>query len=115
MALAMAARARPVTLRVTSAPGSGLNGIGLMPPSMTRQGRAVPDTSAVIAGFVSPPPPPPQPPTVGLSAFGQPVQGDQGVDLARTKGCRIKPEAIPQARLVGGLPLTMTCAFGILA
>jgi hypothetical protein len=42
MALAMAARASALTLRVTNAPGSGLNGIGLMPSSMTRQkaGRA---------------------------------------------------------------------------
>ena len=41
-ALAMTTRARPVTLRVTNAPGSGLNEIGLMPPSMTCQnaGRA---------------------------------------------------------------------------
>jgi hypothetical protein len=53
--------------------------------------------------------------TIVLSALGQIVQADQDVDLASTKGCRKGPDAITQARLVSGLPLTMTRALGVLA
>jgi hypothetical protein len=53
--------------------------------------------------------------TIILSALGQIVQADQDVDLARTKGCRKEPDAIPQARLVASLSLTLTRALGILA
>jgi len=53
--------------------------------------------------------------TIGLTALGQIVQTDQDVDLAGTKRCRKESDAITQARLVRGLPLTMTRALGILA
>jgi hypothetical protein len=61
-----------------------------------RRRYSFPDTSAIV-----------------LSAFGQIVQADQDVDLTSTKGCRKEPDAIPQARLVASLSLTLMSAPGI--
>jgi hypothetical protein len=77
-------------------------------------GRAEPDVSAVSQASYRRRYSFPNTPTIVLSACGQIVQGDQDVDFARTKGCRKQPDAIPQARLVLSLPLTMTRALGIL-
>jgi hypothetical protein len=43
------------------------------------------------------------------------IEADQDVDLAGTKGRRKEPDAVTQARLVAGLPLTMTRALRIVA
>jgi hypothetical protein len=53
--------------------------------------------------------------TIDLTAFWQVAQADQDIDLAGAKRRRKQPNALAHARLVSGLPLTMTRAFGILA
>ena len=52
--------------------------------------------------------------TVSLGTLPQPSQSDQSVDFARAQGCRVKCNTGAHARLVCGLPLTMTRALGIL-
>jgi hypothetical protein len=45
---------------------------------------------------------------IGLGTLGQIVQADQEVDFDGTEARRKEPNATTQARLVAGLPLTMT-------